>query len=189
MTLILKRNKDNGVSTIGELSIDGKFFCYTLEDVYRKEKVYGETRIPAGTYKIGLTNSPKFSKRYGHYMLTLKDVPNFERILIHKGNTAKDTAGCILVGAKVQGDEIEKGTSTPAYNSLYKVVYDSVLFGDLSITIIDKEEKEEGVEKEESVEKEDGVEKEEGAEKEESVEKEDGAEKKERAKVEKKRKE
>jgi len=82
--------------TIGKLYIDGKYFCDTLEDVVRADgvKVYGETAIPSGTYKVILN----VSNRFKGVMPLLINVPNFEGIRIHAGNTAVDTHGCILVG-------------------------------------------------------------------------------------------
>ena len=81
-----------------------KFLCYTLEDEYRKDKVKGETRIPAGTYDIILRKVGSFHTKYSEKfkdmhkgMLWVKDVPNFEYILIHIGNTDEDTSGCLLV--------------------------------------------------------------------------------------------
>lgn len=91
--------------TIGKLSIDGKYYCDTLEDPNRdinkngifdgtEKKIAGDTCIPYGTYNIIVNMSPKF----GRELPRLLNVPSFEGILIHKGNTTKDTAGCILVG-------------------------------------------------------------------------------------------
>jgi hypothetical protein len=80
---------------IGDLFIDGEFFCYTLEDEIRPEgvKVYGATCIDAGRYKVILTKSNRFKR----IMPLLLNVPNFEGIRIHGGNTSKDTHGCPLV--------------------------------------------------------------------------------------------
>lgn len=93
--------------TIGKLYIDGKYFCDTLEDRVRdlrKEgKVPGETAIPAGTYKVIVNISPRFKRK----LPRLLDVPGFDGILIHRGNTPEDTAGCILVGEnKIAGKVI-----------------------------------------------------------------------------------
>lgn len=86
--------------TIGKMFINGAYFCDTLEDKVRvlgangEGKVKGQTAIPAGTYTIQLTYSPKFRRR----LPLLLRVPFFEGVRIHAGNTNKDTEGCILVG-------------------------------------------------------------------------------------------
>jgi len=85
--------KDRNI--IGDLFINGEFFCYTLEDEKRADgvKVYGETAIPTGTYNVLLTKSNRFKR----LMPLIVDVPMFSGIRIHGGNTSKDTLGCILV--------------------------------------------------------------------------------------------
>lgn len=84
--------------TVGRLYVDGKFFCSTLEDTVRdlnrERKVPGKTAIPYGEYKVVFNWSPKF----GRNLPRLLNVPAFEGILIHPGNTADDSSGCILVG-------------------------------------------------------------------------------------------
>lgn len=84
--------------TIGTLEVDGKYFCDTLEDrvrdLSREKKVPGETAIPAGRYDVVVNISPRFKRK----LPRLLNVPGFEGILIHRGNTPEDTAGCILVG-------------------------------------------------------------------------------------------
>ena len=109
-----------------------KFLCYTLEDEYRplEAKVMGETRIPAGTYNITLRKvggfHGRYSKRYGDMhkgMLWVRNVPGFEYILIHSGNTDEHTAGCLLVG-NTQNENITKkdgfiGASRVAYERIY----------------------------------------------------------------------
>ncbi len=105
MKLRLERKYFKDTYTIGNLYIDGTFFSNTLEDKNRdvnkngkfdngEVKVYGETCIPFGTYKIVVNMSLKFKRE----LPRLLNVPSFEGVLIHRGNTAKDTAGCILVG-------------------------------------------------------------------------------------------
>lgn len=106
------------------------FLCYTLEDEYRKEKVSGETRIPAGTYRITLRTTGGFHSRYkakhGEMhkgMLWVRDVPGFEYILIHSGNTDEHTAGCLLVGNSQQANFGTSdgfiGSSVDAYKRIY----------------------------------------------------------------------
>ena len=111
MKLLLKRIALRDTYTIGKIYIDGEYFCDTLEDKVRdlnkngvfdgdEKKVDGETAIPYGTYKVILSYSPKFKR----ILPELLDVPCFTGIRIHRGNTEKDTAGCLLVGEnKVRG--------------------------------------------------------------------------------------
>jgi len=105
--------------TIGKMYIDSEYFCDTLEDTDRglrqnmplseilKIKIKHETAIPAGTYKVIVNMSPRFRR----LLPRLMDVPGFDGILIHRGNTDRDTSGCILVGEnRVAGKVIN---STP----------------------------------------------------------------------------
>lgn len=108
MKLELVRDEFTNKSTTGQLFINNVFFCYTLEDTDRKaetypnEKVYGRTAIPRGTYKVVVNMSPKFRRLYPR----LLDVPGFQGILIHEGNTDIDTDGCILVGMSRSLDRV-----------------------------------------------------------------------------------
>ncbi len=113
MKLLLKRFSHSDKSTIGKLFLDGAFFCHTLEDVTRPEKVYGETAIPEGVYKVKITYSPRFKRD----LPLLLNVPKFEGIRIHAGNTAKDTEGCILVGDLAGQDIVWQ--SRAAFNRLF----------------------------------------------------------------------
>ena len=98
MKLQLMREQYRPDSTVGRLLVDGTFECFTLEDGIRTSKVHGRTAIPPGTYRVTVTPSPRFRKA----LPRLHDVPNFQGVLIHPGNTAADTEGCILVGAQWQ---------------------------------------------------------------------------------------
>jgi hypothetical protein len=126
MKLEVKRTTFTDKSTIGELSIDGESFCYTLEDVVRKEKIFGETAIPAGTYKIEFTFSPHFQRILPH----LIDVPDYEGVRIHPGNTDADTEGCILVGSTKSVDFI--GNSRTTFELLWDKIHDQK---DITISI------------------------------------------------------
>lgn len=98
MLLEVKRLYKKDTYTIGVLMVDGEKFSDTLEDKVRdlksEKKVYGETAIPAGKYKVVMSMSSKFKR----VMPYLENVPQFTGIMIHPGNTIKDTLGCILVG-------------------------------------------------------------------------------------------
>lgn len=106
MELKLKRTHLAEKFTLGELFIDGTHFCYTVEDTVRDKnndgdlddagetKVYGETAIPKGTYKVIISMSNRFKKR----MPEVLNVKYFTGIRIHAGNTAIDSHGCIIVG-------------------------------------------------------------------------------------------
>ena len=98
LELTVVRFQCGATCTIGELLVDGQHECWTLEDVVRPDgvKVYGETAIPYGRYKIIVT----FSNRFQRELPLLLAVPGFEGIRIHPGNTAADTHGCILVGGE-----------------------------------------------------------------------------------------
>ena len=127
LSVIRKAYRDT--YTIGKMYINGEYFCDTLEDKVRvmnsiNDKIKGETAIPAGAYKITLEMSPRFKRK----LPLLHDVPYFSGILIHRGNTAKDTHGCILVGEnKVKGQVIN---STKAEVALMDILPKAVSKGD-----------------------------------------------------------
>jgi len=106
-----------------------KFLCFTLEDEFREKKVRGKTRIPAGEYEITLRREGGFHQRYAQQfgslhkgMLWVRNVPEFEFILIHGGNSHADTEGCLLVGDQLT-QNINRagflGSSIPAYRRIY----------------------------------------------------------------------
>ena len=109
-------------ATLGELFLDGVFECYTCEDIVRPlgQKVPGQTAIPTGTYRVVTDWSPRFQKN----MLHVLDVPGFDGIRIHPGNTALDTDGCILVGQTVDVVNASIGASRIAYEQLFRKLYD-----------------------------------------------------------------
>ena len=125
-----------------------KFLAYTLEDEYRKHKKSKETRIPAGTYKIELRDEGGFHKRYSKRypnihrgMLHIIDVPNFEYILIHTGNTDEHTAGCLLIGNSQENNQINKngfiGSSVNAYKRVYPLIAKAIEKEGVTIQYID----------------------------------------------------
>lgn len=132
MKLTLKRKFLGDKYTVGDLSIDGKFFCNTIEDTVRdlpatctytpkgqsckcKGKIYGETAIPAGTYKVTMEHSPRFKRK----LPLLNNVPHFIGILIHSGTTAVDSAGCLIVGKNtIKGKVTESRVTSDKLNAI-----------------------------------------------------------------------
>lgn len=126
------------------------FLAYTLEDEQRDVKVWGETRIPAGTYKLKLRKEGGFHTRYlAKYgdtfhkgMIWVQDVPGFEYILWHTGNTDEHTAGCLILGNTQTNNRIAKdgfiGSSVDAYKFVYPRVLAAIESGlDVEVTYID----------------------------------------------------
>ena len=130
MELELRRIARRDTYTIGRLYIDGKYFCDTCEDkdrglrqdlpvsVNQARKVRGQTAIPTGRYRVTLgVKSPKYSKKKQYaacngYVPRLINVPAFDGILIHIGNTAADSEGCILVGRNKKVGMVLESTNT-----------------------------------------------------------------------------
>lgn len=109
MELTLVRRWLTSLSTIGELSVDGEFECFTLELPQGR-------CIPPGRYRVTWGRSPRLSALYGRDFFTprLHDVPDFEGVLIHVGNTASDTDGCILPGTQRAPDQVLNSRSACA---------------------------------------------------------------------------
>jgi hypothetical protein len=129
-TMVLKRNPPTEKSTIGELYLpDGTFSCFTLEDVTRRQKVHGKTAIPSGTYEVSVTWSNRFKKP----MPLLMNVPFYDGVRIHPGNTAEATEGCLLVGRKKGPDEILE--SVLAFKDLFPKIRKMCVEGKLFIDI------------------------------------------------------
>ena len=142
MELLLKRIARRDTYTIGHLYVDGKYFCDTIEDkdrglsqalpvtVNKNKKKQGITAIPVGRYRVTLSiQSPRFSKKKQYefcngYLPRLVNVPAFDGVLMHIGNTAKDTEGCILVGKNTQVGMVTDSTAT--FKRLYKVLKSSL---------------------------------------------------------------
>ena len=110
--------------------IDETFHCHTLEDVVRSgPKIDGMTAIPAGRYEVVMS----FSNRFKKIMPELLNVPGFAGVRIHKGNTAENTEGCILVGMQKNTDRI--GNCTPAYDGLAERIKATVPGGKVFVTV------------------------------------------------------
>lgn len=152
MKLLLRRIFKGPQYTIGKLYVNGVYECDTLEDTDRglhetqslleiqNKKVYGQTAIPTGVYKLNMnTVSPKFKDRswaipYKGILPRLENVKGFEGVLIHVGNKPQDTLGCILVGEnKVKGQVIN---STASFNKLMKLLLQANIDGeDIELTV------------------------------------------------------
>ena len=126
MKLELERLQNDPTVTIGSLRVDGDWAAWTCEDTVRPTgvKVPGETAIPAGTYKVVITESARFKRP----LPLLLNVPNFEGIRIHPGNTAADTQGCILVGMDRLGSSV--GRSRLAFDALFTQIRGAIARGE-----------------------------------------------------------
>lgn len=141
MNILLKRIAKKETYTIGKLYIDGVYFCDTIEDKDRglnqtmsindikKKKIYGETAIPTGSYSLVIDYSNRFKRRMAHIL----NVPGYEGIRIHTGNTANDSLGCIIVGKnKAVGKVLE---SKLTYNKLFPILEKAYKEDKINITI------------------------------------------------------
>ena len=131
------KGKDSTNGILFDITNERKFLCYTLEDEGRTEKVWGETCIPEGEYRLGFRTVGGFDARYADRfadihmgMLEVLDVPNFKYILIHCGNTDEDTAGCLLLGDLQENNNIKEngfiGKSTHAYYRVYQEIAEAL---------------------------------------------------------------
>lgn len=127
MNLVLLRKLMGDHSTIGELSINGVFECYTLEDICRPNgiKVYGETAIPDGTYEVAVTWSPRFQRM----LPLLMQVNGYVGVRIHPGNKSSDTEGCILVGSSMRGHDWI-GSSQVTFKALFAKIEQAKAIGE-----------------------------------------------------------
>lgn len=114
MKLFIYRRAGTHGYTSGRLYLNTEFQCYTLEDEVREVKIKGKTAIPTGEYQVVITPSNRFKRD----LPLLLDVPNFEGVRIHPGNTAEDTEGCILVGLE-SGEDGFMGQSKAAFDPLF----------------------------------------------------------------------
>ena len=117
MDLLLERKYLKKDYTIGTLSINGKYFCDILEDTVRdinkdgtfncgEFKIKGHTAIPYGKYEVVITYSPKFKRE----LPLLLNVPHFEGIRVHRGNSKQDTEGCLLTGENKEKGKVINST-------------------------------------------------------------------------------
>tara|TARA_B100000683_G_C12260382_1_gene461312 strand:- start:34 stop:510 length:477 start_codon:yes stop_codon:yes gene_type:complete len=139
---------ESSLGALFDVTEGRKFLCFTLEDEARKVKVSGETRIPAGTYKLGLRTVGGFNEKYASRfpeihkgMIHVLNVPNFEYILWHCGNDDEDTMGCLLLGDTSQQNISKEGfigASSDAYKRVYPPIGDALANGEeCEVTYID----------------------------------------------------
>ena len=134
-----------------EINPDGtkRFLCYTLEDEKRDTKVMHETRIPAGTYKLSLRKEggfhSRYLKKYGPKfhkgMIHVNEVPGFQYILWHTGNTDEHTSGCLIVGQSQKSNLVDPNgfvsASVSAYKSIYPKIAEAILREGAEVTYVD----------------------------------------------------
>jgi len=132
--LKLVRTRFKKECIIGELYVDDEFECYTLED---SPEGSPKGPVPPGTYKVVIDVSDRFKRLMPHIL----DVPGFAGIRIHKGNTAADTTGCILVGEGVIYDNTALTQSKVAFDFLFGEIADAILHKeDVEIEIVSEGE-------------------------------------------------
>lgn len=140
MKLTLKRIALRPTYTIGKLYIDDVYFCDTIEDTVRdlnkngkfdngEKKVHSKTAIPYGIYEIKWTYSPRFKK----YTPQLMNIPSFEGIRIHAGNTSADTEGCLILGKNKQVGKVLNSRDT--INKFYPIIKEACSNGKVTIEI------------------------------------------------------
>jgi len=147
--LRVSSESDSSSGLVFDITDGRKFLCYSLEDEYRNEKVKHETRVPAGTYQILLRKeggfNARYAKKYGDFhkgMLHVQDVPGFQYILIHTGNTDEHTSGCLIVGDSQENNQLLKngfiGKSVQAYKRIYTPIAEALENGEeVTITYTD----------------------------------------------------
>jgi hypothetical protein len=146
MIVRVKRFSDNGKKTIGVCHVDGQVECFVVEDTHRDVKVAGETRIPAGTYKLAWqkTVTPmteKYRAKYDwfRYHLHILNVPNFEGVYQHVGNDETNSEGCQLMNGTCNLYDYVASDSVRAYKRYYTKV-GSALNAGQDVTIIIEDE-------------------------------------------------
>jgi hypothetical protein len=133
MLITVKRKHFSEVATIGEMLIDGKLLCHTLEDKVRAngEKVAGQTAIPYGRYELVTSMSNRFKK----LLPLLLEVQNFSGVRIHSGNTSADTEGCILVGNWDGKNSNFIGNSRATFDEFMPLLVDALKVGKVYIEV------------------------------------------------------
>lgn len=145
MIIRVDRYLSTSTATLSQVYVDEQMICYGLEDGKHFPKIPGKTRIHAGAYKTILRKvggmHDRYLKRFGPEfhkgMLWLQDVPDFQYILIHIGNTVQDTEGCLLLGLGRDETRMTVSASEAAYRKLYPMVVDVAENGHLLVHIED----------------------------------------------------
>lgn len=166
MKVLILRDPSEKDWTTSEFFFDEKKMGVGIEDERRSVKVKGETCIPEGVYEMGLRDSPKFSYSYfrddegnlidnksrttielqkkyhtAHEMIWVKDVPKFEYVLFHWGNTDDDTDGCYIVGSKFGEIDKQKAVlaSRDKYKEIYPILFKAIKKGGVTVEYKSKE--------------------------------------------------
>jgi len=154
MEVTVFRFADNGNTSLSSFYIDGKFMAFGVEDEKRAKKVMGETRIPSGKYDLVLRTEGGFHKRYKKLfpdmhkgMLCITNAPDykiiadgmeFKYVLIHIGNTEKNTAACYLPNTSVDSSKFIGYESSKAYQLIYPIIADHLEAGGrVAISFVD----------------------------------------------------
>lgn len=144
MELLLERKIHNATSTEGNLYVNGKWFCHTIEDVVRAKpgewktsvKVYGKTAIPYGKYPVLVT----WSNRFKRQLTGVFNVPDFEGIRIHNGTSETSSAGCVIVSYKNDAAKRRLISDKAAMNDLCDLVEKTQKTEKVWLKIVDKKE-------------------------------------------------
>lgn len=145
MIITVKTTVTAPAYTTGQILIDGTYLCDSLEDTTRDHnkdgdlddpgegKIWGQTAIPYGSYRIVLSYSPRFKK----ILPELVGVRHFTGIRIHPGNTVRDTHGCILPGklSRATPGTLAGGSSRPAYLKLLQAISDAINYKEETVTL------------------------------------------------------
>ena len=159
MRVVVKRFADNGNATLSAFFIDGKFQCFGVEDEERENKLSGETRVLEGIYDLVLRSEGGFHERYKvkfadihKGMICITNAPDykiitpkmsFQYVLIHVGNTEKDTDACYLPNTSVDSNSFTGGGSVSAYKKIYPIIANHLAAGKkATIQYIDVEDNE-----------------------------------------------
>lgn len=143
-TIKVLRTKQGKHSTLSEIYVNNQFVCYGLENIPRPVKIRGETAIPAGNYPLNFNRDGAMNGRYyddypamHRGMLEIVDISNFSYVYFHKGNSYKETAGCVLVGNQyvLEDGDYRLLASGVAYKKFYLLVVELMLQGLVDVLV------------------------------------------------------